>query len=203
MSEHNDHVTASWVRADRIRPFDIVETSRRNGHSRWVAELLFDVLGRRSLDAPDVALRPLLAAQAHRQRDHADAWRGRLAELEEFTPENATRSAGPAMDRLAAMLRGDLDTLELLVGVHRVVIPRLLAAYVYQRSRTSEITDGPTIRVLDQVIGDCRSDTIDGELMIQSLLRTDADVTRAAERMRTLEALVVEAGGVCGTGSIG
>ena len=40
-------------------------------------------------------------------------------------------------------------------------------------------------------------------MMLESLIRTDDDVRRAADRQRALEALVVTAGGVTGPGTLG
>ena len=43
----------------------------------------------------------------------------------------------------------------------------------------------------------------DGELMLQSLITTADHVRRAAEHQAKLEAIMVEAGGITGPGSIG
>ena len=43
-------------------------------------------------------------------------------------------------------------TIEKLVGVYRVLIPHKIAAYTYHRNATSEITDMPTVRILDFIL---------------------------------------------------
>jgi hypothetical protein len=40
-------------------------------------------------------------------------------------------------------------------------------------------------------------------MMLQSLIRTPAEVERAATRARELEAIMVEAGGIAGPGTLG
>jgi hypothetical protein len=95
------------------------------------------------------------------------------------------------------------QTIEKLVGVYRVLIPHKIAAYTFHLNATSPITDAPTIRWLRFILTDEFDDWRDGEMMLQSLIRTSADVERAATRARELEALIVEAGGIAGPGTLG
>ena len=94
-------------------------------------------------------------------------------------------------------------TIEKLVGVYRVLIPHKIAAYTYHLNNTSTITDAPTIRSLKFALGDEFEDWRDGEMLIQSLLRDEADVQRAAAHQAKLETLIMKAGGITGPGSIG
>src|SRR5207247_3026843 len=71
-------------------------------------------------------------------------------------------------------------TIEKLVGVYRVLIPHKIAAYTYHLNATSTITDAPTIRSLKFVLQDELDDWRDGEMMLQSVIVTPADRTRAA-----------------------
>src|SRR5436309_13637283 len=94
-------------------------------------------------------------------------------------------------------------TIEKLVGVYRVLIPHKIAAYTYHLNATSTITDAPTIRWLKFILTDEMDDWRDGEMMLQSLIRTPSEVERAATRAREREALMVEAGGIAGPGTLG
>ena len=113
---------------------------------------------------------------------------------------NAYLNKTPATDNVSGGLN---DQLEKLTGVYRVLIPRKIAAYTYHLNGTSPITDAPTIRWLRFILIDEVDDQCDGELLLQSLLRTPADVERAANHQRRLEELMVAAGGIAGPGSIG
>ena len=73
-------------------------------------------------------------------------------------------------------------TIEKLVGVYRVLIPRMIAAYTYHLNGTSRITDAPTIRSLKFVLQDEFEDWRDGEMLLQSLIDTPEKVERAARR---------------------
>ena len=80
-------------------------------------------------------------------------------------------------------------TIEKLVGVYRVLIPRFIAAYTFHLNATSRITDAPTIRSLNFALQDEFEDWRDGEMLIQSLLDTPEKVERAARRQQELELL--------------
>ena len=94
-------------------------------------------------------------------------------------------------------------TIEKLVGVYRVFIPHFISAYTFHMNNTSEITDAPTIRVFKLALVDEFDDWRDGEMMIQSLLESADEVTRASAHQAKLEQLLVEAGGIAGPGTIG
>ena len=94
-------------------------------------------------------------------------------------------------------------TIEKLVGVYRVLIPRLIAAYTYHLNGTSRITDAPTIRSLKFTLQDEFEDWRDGEMLLQSLIDTPEKVERAARRQQELEKLVLASGGIAGPGSLG
>jgi hypothetical protein len=94
-------------------------------------------------------------------------------------------------------------TIEKLVGVYRVLLPRKIAAYTFHRNATSRITDAPTIRSLNFILMDEMDDWREGEMLLQSLIETPEKAERAASRQRELETLIVAAGGITGPGSIG
>ena len=94
-------------------------------------------------------------------------------------------------------------TIEKLVGVYRVLIPRFIAVYTYHLNGTSTITDAPTIRSLKFILQDEFEDWRDGEMLLQSLIETDDEVQRAADHQAKLEKLMLKAGGIAGPGSIG
>ena len=94
-------------------------------------------------------------------------------------------------------------TIEKLVGVYRVLIPHKIAAYTYHRNGTSEITDMPTVRILDFILQDEFNDWREGEMLIQSMIESDEEIDRAMVHQTKLEKLMLAAGGIAGPGSIG
>jgi hypothetical protein len=85
------------------------------------------------------------------------------------------------------------QTLEKLVGLYRVVLPRLAVAYRGWLERLDPASDGPTIRWLSFVVADELDDWREGEAMVQSFLRSPSDVARAAAQQARLESLVPDA----------
>jgi hypothetical protein len=122
---------------------------------------------------------------------------------------NPDRLAVPPNDEFVAFIDAITEpeapelTIEKLVGVYRVLIPHKIAAYTYHLNATSTITDAPTIRSLKFVLQDELEDWREGEMMLQSLIRTPEDAKRAAAHQGMLEALIVKAGGIAGPGSLG
>ena len=94
-------------------------------------------------------------------------------------------------------------TIEKLVGVYRVLIPRFIAVYTYHLNGTSTITDAPTIRSLKFALQDEFDDWRDGEMLLQSLIDTPEKVDRAGRRQAELEKLYLASGGIAGPGSLG
>ena len=130
----------------------------------------------------------------------------RLPELREMNPDRMTQPPNDEFVRFIEAVRepeAASDTIEKLVGVYRVLIPRFIAAYTFHRNATSTITDSPTIRSLNFALQDEFEDWRDGEMLIQSLLDTPEKVERASRRQLELEQLVLASGGIAGPGSLG
>jgi hypothetical protein len=122
-----------------------------------------------------------------------------------MNPDRLTVPANEAMVRFVDALtepEAPELTIEKLVGVYRVFIPRFIAAYTFHRNHTSEITDAPTIRSLTFILQDEHDDWRDGEMMLQSLIETPDEVARAAAHQSKLESLMLEAGGIAGLGTL-
>jgi hypothetical protein len=155
---------------------------------------------------PELDVKMRLGTHCYKHAWHAELWHKRLPELREMNPDRMTKPANEAMERFVEALtepEAPELTLEKLVGVYRVFIPRFVAAYTFHLNATSEITDAPTIRSLKFILQDEHDDWRDGEMMIQSLTETPEDVARATEHQARLEAIMVEAGGIAGPGTLG
>ncbi|MEL6891680.1 MAG: hypothetical protein AAFP84_08795 [Actinomycetota bacterium] len=197
---------APWDRRDLPGSFDVAETARRVGNYKWTEMKLFEALGGWVATVPELDIKMRLGTHCYHHAWHAELWHKRLPELREMKPERLTVPANEAMERfIDAMTEPEAPglTIEKLVGVYRVLIPRFVSAYTFHMNNTSEITDAPTIRVLKLALIDEHDDWRDGEMMLQSLITTPEAARRAADHQATLEALMVEAGGITGPGSIG
>jgi hypothetical protein len=185
--------------------FDVEETARRVGNYKWAEMKLFEALGGWIATVPELDVKMRLGTHCYHHAWHAELWHKRLPELREMNPERLTVPA-QGMEAFVAALTEPEDaglTIEKLVGVYRVFIPRFIAAYTFHMNNTSEITDAPTIRTLKLALQDEFEDWRDGEMMLQSLIETPEEVERAAAHQARLEALMVTAGGIAGPGTIG
>ncbi len=179
-----------WDRPDVASAFTLEETTRRLGSYRWVELRLYEAMGTwvDTIPEPDVRVAVGVACGAHAW--HASLW-----------PVGA-EPADPGVAEVMAAVASATGTLERLVGAYRVVVPRLVAAYTAHRNHTSAAADGPTARALGLVIVDETAAWRDGEMLVQSLIATGADARRAADHQAGLEALVAEAGGLAGAGTL-
>jgi hypothetical protein len=197
---------APWDRRDLPGMFDVKETARRVGNYKWTEMKLFEALGGWIATVPELDVKMRLGTHCYHHAWHAELWEKRLPELREMKTERLTVPANEAMVRfIEAMTEPEAPelTIEKLVGVYRVLIPRSIAAYTYHRNNTSEITDAPTIRSINFILQDEIEDWRDGEMLLQSLITTPDHIRRAAEHQQRLEQIMVEAGGITGPGSIG
>jgi len=197
---------APWDRRELPGAFSVEETARRVGNYKWVEMRLFEALGGWVATVPELDVKLKLGTHCYHHAWHAELWHKRLPELREMNPDRLTAPANDAVAELLDAVAGPEapgQTIEKLVGVYRVLIPRTIAAYTFHLNNTSTITDAPTIRSLKFALTDELEDWRDGEMLLQSLIGSEEDAARAADHQRRLEAIVVRAGGIAGPGSIG
>jgi hypothetical protein len=197
---------APWDRRELPGLFTVEESARRIGHYAWIEMRLFEALGGWVATVPELDVKTMLGRHCYHHAWHAELWVKRLPELREMKPERLIAPPNPHLEAFVGALTepeaSDL-TIEKLVGVYRVLLPRKIAAYTYHLAATSRITDGPTIRSLGFILDDEATDWREGEMVLQSLLETDDEVARAARRQSELEVFITRGGGIAGPGSLG
>jgi hypothetical protein len=197
---------APWDRRELPGIFTVEESARRVGHYKWIEMRLFEVLGGWVATVPELDVKLRLGTHCYHHAWHSELWHKRLPELREMNPDRLTV---PPNDELVAFVdamtepEGPGLTIEKLVGAYRVLIPAKIAAYTYHRNNTSTITDAPTIRSLDFALADEFNDWRDGEMMLQSLIQSEAELDRAIAHQAALQKLMLAAGGIAGPGTIG
>jgi len=197
---------APWDRRELPGIFTVEETARRVGNYKWAEMRLFEALGGWVATVPELDVKLVLGRHTYHHAWHAELWDKRLPELREMNTNRLTQPPNPAFEAFMESVRDPEApelTIEKLVGVYRVLIPRLIAVYTYHLNGTSTITDAPTIRSLNFVLQDDFEDWRDGEMLLQSLIDTPAKAERAAARQLELEKLYLESGGIAGPGSLG
>ena len=195
-----------WDRQVLPGRFSVEETARRVGHYKWTEMRIFELMGGWVATVPELDIKLRLGTHCYHHAWHSELWHKRLPELREMDPERLT---APPNDAYVAFVQavGEPEALELtiekLVGLYRVLLPRLIATYTYHLNNTSTVADAPTIRSLNFCLQDDLEEWREGEMLLQSLLDTPHEIQRAAGHQARLEALVVASGGVAGAGSVG
>ncbi len=197
---------APWDRRELPGLFGVEETARRVGNYKWLEMRLFEALGGWIATVPELDVKLVFGRHCYHHAWHSELWDKRLPELREMKTERLTL---PPNDEMIAFVDALRDpeapelTIEKLVGVYRVLLPRMIAAYTYHQNASSKITDAPTIRSLGFILQDDFEDWREGEILLQSLIETPEEVERAAKRQQELELLMLAAGGITGPGTIG
>lgn len=179
--------------------FDLEATARLVGHYQWIEMKLFELMGSWVQAVDDLEVKQLLATQSQHHAWHAQLWRQQLPEVQQWDSE---RRVAPSNEELVAFVDalaepdGPEHTIERLVGIYRVLVPRKIAAYTRHLHAASAVTDGPTVRVLEVILRDEMDDWRDGEMLLQSLIDSTAASERAAAQHGRLEALLSSAGGI-------
>jgi hypothetical protein len=197
---------APWDRRELPGLFGVVESARRVGNYKWIEMRLFEALGGWVATVPELDVKLVLGRHCYHHAWHAELWNKRLPELREMNTERLTEPPNDAMVAFTDAVREPEApelTIEKLVGVYRVLIPRKIAAYTFHLNATSRITDAPTMRSLNFILQDEFDDWREGEMLLQSLIATPEEVERAANRQRELEQFMLAAGGITGPGTIG
>ena len=197
---------APWDRRELPGLFSVEDSARRIGNYKWAEMRLFEVLGGWVATIPELDVKMVLGRHTYHHAWHAELWHKRLPELREMNPDRLTQ---PPNDEFVTFMNAIREpeapelTIEKLVGVYRVLIPRFIAVYTYHLNGTSTITDAPTIRSLKFALQDEFDDWRDGEMLLQSLIDTPEKVERASRRQEALEKLYLASGGIAGPGSLG
>ena len=177
--------------------------ARHTGHCCWVEMRAFELLGAWSASVPEPEVKAMVATHSRQRAWHAELWHDLLPTAGDGGIEGFITPANPGVEAFVEALaqpEAPERTIEKLAGAYRVLTPRTVAAYTEQLADASPITDGPAIRALRLVLADQVEHWREGEAMLQALLRSGRDVDRAAGHQARLEALLVEAGGLLGTG---
>lgn len=177
----------------------IEQSGRRIGGHAWTELRLFEIVGSWVTTVPELEAKATLAAQSHHHAWHGELWHGLLPVVPHL---RAADMVAPPSEGVAALLAalaepaltGGGATIGRLVGLYRVMIPALIAAYEDHLDRTTPVTDGPTIRALHLVLADEEADRQAGEDLLGGVILGVEDAERAAAAAARLQALLQSPG---------
>jgi hypothetical protein len=123
---------------------------------------------------------------------HAELWADRLPIVSGLDAQALVVLPSPLDEVFQLVAAG--GPIEAMVGLFRVVIPRLIASYVHHRALASAASEAPTLRALELVLRDEVEAFVAGEALVLGLLGSPEAVERAGEIVVRLETGLVETG---------
>jgi hypothetical protein len=180
----------------------LLESALLLGRYNWVEFRLFEVLGSWVANETESEARLLFDIQSRHHAWHSELFAERIPDVDGVVdPGTVTVASDEAIVELLSTLggvpggeEGGGGTLVRLVGLARVVLPRLVCGYGYHLSRAAAVSDGPVIRALELALRDDIEDWQAVELLVQRLIRRPHDVAVVTAHQQRLEALVVGSG---------
>lgn len=156
----------------------LLDIARTAGRFAWLEDRIADITGAWVATIDDSDARLVIGARSHTHAWHAGLWRDRMPEVPGLDTSSFVAPASDVLARAIDHLAGLDATLERMVGLHRVLLPRLVTAYALLLRDTNELIDAPTVRTLRLVLEDTREEAREGEIIIRSLdTKAQADAT--------------------------
>jgi hypothetical protein len=179
----------------------LVDSARVIGGYRWIEARLFEVIGSWVTTETVHEARLLFDVQSQLHAWHSELWAERLPSVEGVShPDAVTIAPNEGVEELVSELGGSHDgefgsgTLVRLVGLARVVLPRLLSGYLRHQRLAVPVSDAPVVRALRLTIGDEIEAWQQTELMVQGLIRRPHDVAVVTAYQQHLESLIAGSG---------
>jgi hypothetical protein len=183
--------------------YDVEAIARRVRNFRYAEEWTMMVLAGWIATIPEVPVKTGLGKIVWDCAQSADALGNRLPELRcgrkaVEASEAANTGFAEFVQALAEPETPDL-TIEKLAGVFDVLKPHLLAVYERTMRETDQITDAPTIELLEDAVRRTRKHIAWGDEVLERLCDTDGKRERRRRRVTALRARLEACGGVTGT----
>ena len=205
IGRHDALVSSAWddpLTGSAPDQLSLVELARMVGGYRWVEFRMFEVLGAWVASESQAEARLMFDVQSRQHAWHAQLWADRLPSVEGVVDPDLV-SVAPAegtvefFATLGGVRNGESaggGTLLRLVGLARVVLPRLACGYAFHLRKAVSVSDSAVVRALRLALRDETEAWQSAELMVQSLIRRPHDIEVVTAHQQRLEALVAGTG---------
>lgn len=182
--------------------YDVEAMARRMRNFRYAEEWSMMMIGGWIATVPEVPVKTGLGKIAWEAAQAADALGKRLPELRagrnlKIASESANQAFAAFVQAVAAPEEPE-ETIEKLAGLFCVLKPHLLEVYEDNILNTDQITDAPTIELLEDIARKTRRHIAWGKEVLERLCDTDAKHERARKHEVRLRQLLAACGGVTG-----
>ena len=176
---------------------DLHQAAQLVGAYCAIERRLFELTGALATEAempPDVQV--YLDSLSTEHAWHAELWADRLPVVSGIDAAALVELPRPAKEVFDAI--ASAGPAEQMVGLFRVVLPRLIASYADHEASASAASEQPNLRALRLVLRDQLEALVTGEALVQAFLGTPEAVTAAGETVIRLESTLVAAGVIPG-----
>lgn len=182
--------------------YDVEATARRVRNFRYAEEWMMMILGGWVATIPEVPVKTGLGKVIWETARAADEFGKRLPELRCGRKSLTQSEAGNAgfaafVQEVAGPERPD-QTIEKLVGIFDVLKPHLVELYETHMRETDQISDAPTIEILDEIARKTHRHIAWGQEVLDKLCDGDAARERRRARAETLRRQLIDCGGATG-----
>jgi hypothetical protein len=182
--------------------YDVEATARRVRNFRYAEEWMMMILGGWVATVPEVPVKTGLGKVIWESAKAADEFGKRLPEMrcgrKALTQSEAGNEGFAAfIQEMAAPERPD-QTIEKLVGVFDVAKPHLVELYETHMRETDQISDAPTIEILDEIVRKTKKHVAWGREVLDQLCDDDAKRARRREGAEAMRRRLIDCGGATG-----
>jgi hypothetical protein len=197
-----DAVTTEGSLAAEMGALRLEDQARLIGGYEWIERRLFEVLGGWVPSEPVAEARVAFDLYSQQHAWHAELWSARLPVLDGLDPATLTVPPSAEVDRLLVRLAGAPPgeapalggTLLRLVGLARVMLPRLIAGYGLHLRRAAPVADAPVVRSLRLVVRDEIEAWQAMETLVQTLVDRPHDIAVVTAHQQSLEEVLAGIG---------
>jgi hypothetical protein len=185
--------------------YDVEATARRVRNFRYAEEWMMMTMAGWLATIPEIPVKTGLGKIIWETAQAADELGKRLPELR--CGRRAVTASESANEGFADFIRAISEpespdqTIEKLAGLCDVLLPHLIEMYERTNRETDQISDAPTIEILEDILRKRRRHETWGKEVLDRLCDTDARRERRRERTETMRQLLVDCGGVTGEGA--
>jgi hypothetical protein len=179
--------------------YSVDETVRRLLRFQWIERRLMAAAVAFLPSTPEWELKCGLALLAWQCAEHVEGFRQRIGEMRHPVP-SLDQPPDDAIERFTTELFAAADSAELVAGLYRVTVGRLVLEYHRFLATANLLVDHPSRRVVRAALLELEEAKWFGEDALQALVSNQpAAGPRSEAWVRQLEELLAHAGGVSGT----
>ena len=182
--------------------YDVEATALKVRNFRYAEEWMMMIMGGWIATIPEIPVKTGLGKIIWETAQAADEFGKRLPELR--CGRKSQEASEVSNDGFANFIKEVSEpetpdlTIEKLVGIFDVLIPHLVEVYELHNRETDQISDAPTIELLDLALRRKRQHIEWGQEVLDKLCDSDEKKLRRRERADALTKLLADSGGVTG-----